>query len=94
MWQILNHRQKAKVENQSVSELNVNGTLSNDNLTMANHFNRFFTNVGREISISVPPIAKRPDEFIFYDPNIPDMQLGNTTPEHILIILKKTSVKK
>ena len=56
---------------------------------MANHFNNFFTNVGEEISNSVPPVTKRPEDYIDYGREIPLMQLGNTTPEHVLKIIKK-----
>jgi hypothetical protein len=32
---------------------------------------------------------KRPEDYINYGRNIPDMSLGNTTPEHVLKIIRK-----
>ncbi len=37
---------------------------SSDSLVMANHWNSFFTNVGQEISSAVPPVAKKPEDFV------------------------------
>jgi hypothetical protein len=76
----------------TVRKMNENGTLSSDNLVMANHFNSFFTNVGQEISNSVPPVAKKPDNFLNSGRPIPPMLLG-TTSEHVLKILKKLQNK-
>jgi hypothetical protein len=46
---------------------------------MANHFNSFFTSVGKKISNSVPPITKKPEDYVDYGRDIPLLQLGNTT---------------
>ncbi len=53
----------------------------------------FFTGVGEEISNSVPPVDKEPEEYIEYGRPIPPLQLGNTTPEHIIKIIKKFQPK-
>jgi hypothetical protein len=53
----------------------------------------FFTNIGQEISNSVPPVTKRPEDYIDYGQPIPQMQLGNTTPEHVKKIIKKLKSK-
>ncbi len=80
-----NHGQNIKVE--TVSQINVNGVISSDSFDIANQFNQFFTNVGTEISNSVPPIAKRPEDYINYGRQIPPLKLTNTTPEHLLKII-------
>jgi hypothetical protein len=46
-----------------------------DTLVMANLLNSFFTNVGQEISNSVPP-AKKPEDFVNYGRPIPPVLLG------------------
>ncbi len=63
---------------ESVSQINVNRHVSSDNLIIANHFNKFFTNVGEEIANSVPPVNKKPEDYINYGREIPNMQLDNT----------------
>ncbi len=77
----------------TVTQINVNGHVSSDNLVIANHFNNFFTNVGEEIANSVPPVNKKPEDFIDYGREIPIMQLGNTTVEHVIKTIKKFTLK-
>jgi hypothetical protein len=92
-WQTLNELLGKKAKSDSVSQININGTVSNDSKKIANHFNEFFTNIGQEISNSVPPVTKRPEDYIDYGRPIPQMQLGNTTPEHVKKIIKKLKSK-
>jgi hypothetical protein len=54
-WQTLNEILGKGERTNTVQQINVNGHVSSDNLDMANHFNKFFTNVGEEIANSVPP---------------------------------------
>ncbi len=81
------------VRSDTVSQINVNGHVTSENLAMANHFNNFFTNVGEEISNSVPPINKKPEDFIDYGRPVPNLQLGNTTVEHVIKTIKKFQPK-
>ena len=41
----------------------------------------------------MPPVDKEPEEYIEYGRPIPPLQLGNTTPEHIIKIIKKFQPK-
>jgi hypothetical protein len=70
----------------SVSQIKINGETVSDNVQMANSF---FTSVGKKISNSVPPVTKKPEDYVDYGRDIPLLQLGNTTPEHVLKIIKK-----
>ncbi len=88
-WQTLNEILGRGVRSDTVTQINVNDHVSSDNRTIANHFNSFFTNIGKEISNSVPPVSKKPEDFIDYGREIPNMQLGNTTVEHIIKTIKK-----
>jgi hypothetical protein len=49
--------------------------------------------VGKKISNSVQPVAKKPEDYVDYGRDIPAFQLGNTTPEHIIQVIKKFSPK-
>ncbi len=53
----------------------------------------FFTNIGKQISNSVPPVTKKPEDYIDYGREIPSMHLGNTTPAHVLKTIKKFKAK-
>ncbi len=55
----------------TVSQININGVISNEPESIANHFNEFFTGVGEEISNSLPPVDKEPEEYIDYGRPIP-----------------------
>jgi hypothetical protein len=78
---------------ETVSQIKANGVITSDSLEIANQFNQFFTNVGTEILNSVPPVAKRPEDYINYGRQIPALNLTNTTPEHLLKIIKKFQPK-
>jgi hypothetical protein len=62
-WQTLNELLGKNSKSDSVSQININGTVNNDSKTIANHFNEFFTNVGQQISNSVPPVTKKPEDY-------------------------------
>ena len=49
---------------QPIEKIKINDTLIEDKHQIAEHFNNFFTKIGQEISDSVPPIAKKPSEYI------------------------------
>jgi hypothetical protein len=93
-WQTLNEIMGKSSRSESVPQIRANGVITSDNLEIANHFNQFFTNVGEEISNSVPPVEKRPEDYINYGRQIPSLNLTNTTPEHLLKIIKKIPAKK
>jgi hypothetical protein len=77
----------------SVEKINIEGNLVSDPPTVANHFNQFFTTIGKQISESVLPVDKNPEDYIEYGRDIPDLNLQNTTPEHIQKIIKKLQPK-
>ncbi len=79
--------------NQNVSKINVNGTLSSEPKIIANHFNSFFTKIGKDISISIPPVQKQPEDYIHYDHVFPNLNLTNTSPEHVLKVIKSLAPK-
>ena len=92
-WQTLNEILGRGRATDTVTQLNVNGHVSSDNLSIANHFNSFFTNIGEEIANSVPPVGKKPEDFIDYGRDIPNLLLGNTTVEHVIKTIKKFQSK-
>jgi hypothetical protein len=60
---------------------------------MANHFNEFFTQIGKNISNSIPAVQQQPEDYIDYGRQIPDLNLTNTTPEHVKQIISGLAPK-
>jgi hypothetical protein len=92
-WQTLNELLGKSAKSEAVSQININGVPSSDPVLFANQFNDFFSNVGEQISNSVPPVNKRPEEYIDYGRPIPHLLLGNITHEHIIKTIKKFQPK-
>jgi hypothetical protein len=57
-WQTLNEILGKELKSATVSQININGTVSSDSHMIANHFNQFFTHVGQEISFCPPHCQK------------------------------------
>jgi hypothetical protein len=49
--------------------------------------------VGKQISNSIPPVSKAPEDYVSYDHQIQNMRLGNTTPEHVKKVIAKFKPK-
>ncbi len=77
----------------NVKKININGTQSSDPQKMANHFNEFFTQIGKNISNSIPVVQKQPEDYIVYDRDIPAFNLTNTTPEHVKKVISGLASK-
>jgi signal recognition particle subunit SEC65 len=92
-WETLNEILGKQKNMDSVEKINIEGNLVSDPPTVANHFNQFFTTIGKQISESVLPVEKNPEDYIEYGREIPDLNLQNTTPEHIQKIIKKLQPK-
>jgi hypothetical protein len=92
-WDTINEVQGKCKKTDNVDKINVNGALETDPLKIATEFNSFFTRVGKQISNSIPPVAKAPEDYVNYDRPIPNMPLGNTTPEHVKKVIAKFQPK-
>jgi len=92
-WETLHEILGKQKKSESVEKINIEEMPVSDPPLIANHFNRFFTTVGKQISDSVIPVSKNPEDYIDYGREIPDLNLQNTTPEHIQKIIKKLQSK-
>ncbi len=89
-WETLNEILGKNKKSDTINQININDTPESDPTKITNHFNSFFTSIGTKISNNVPNVAKQPEDYIDYGRIIPEMLMGNTTPEHILKIIKKS----
>jgi hypothetical protein len=80
-------------KSESVDKININGSVETDPLKIATEFNSFFTRVGKQISNSIPPVHKAPEEYVNYNRQIPNMLLGNTTPAHVKKVIRNFQPK-
>jgi hypothetical protein len=83
-WDTLNELMGKAKKKDLIAQLNINDVTETEPTKIANHFNSFFTSIGSKIANDVPAVAKPPEDYINYGRPIPDMSLGNTTPEHVL----------
>jgi hypothetical protein len=92
-WDTLNEIMGKAKKKDLISQININDVTETEPTKIANHFNSFFTSVGSKISNDVPAVAKPPEDYINYGRPIPEMVLGNTTPEHVLKTIRKFKSK-
>jgi hypothetical protein len=65
-WETLNEILGKNKKTETVEKICKNGVNVTDPVEIANCFNSFFTAVGQQISDSVPPVLKNPEEYIDY----------------------------
>jgi hypothetical protein len=58
-WDTLNEVLGKEKSKDSIEKIDINGNISNDPSEIANHFNSFFTKIGKNISNSIPPHPKK-----------------------------------
>jgi hypothetical protein len=92
-WETLNEILGKAKQKESVSKINIDNVCESDPLKIADHFNSFFTSIGKKISENVQDVTMQPEDYINYGRAIPELSLGNTTPEHILKIISKFKPK-
>ncbi len=63
-WETLYEALGKEKTSSSIDKINIDGSTSTDKVSIANHFNKFCTKIGSDISNSIPPITKQPEDFI------------------------------
>jgi hypothetical protein len=64
-WQLINTViNRKKTTNRKISSLNINGTKTHDSLSIAEHFTKYFTNIGKTLDKKIPPSSVDPVSFI------------------------------
>jgi hypothetical protein len=92
-WETLNEILGKTKQKESINKINIDDVCESDPLKIADHFNSFFTSIGKKISDDVQNVTVQPEDYINYGREIPELVLGNTTPEHILKIISKLKPK-
>ncbi len=92
-WQTLSEVLGQERSQSSIDKIRIDDNVESDPVKISNHFNEFFTSVGTAISNSIPPIQRQPEDFVQYPNDVPLWNLTNTTPEHVLKIIKSLAPK-
>jgi hypothetical protein len=92
-WDTLNEILGKVKKKETISQININNVPESEPIKIANEFNSFFTTIGKKIANEVQNVEKNPEDYINYDRPIPNLQIGNTTPEHVLKIIRKFKLK-
>ena len=92
-WKILNDVIGKNQCGNKITKININGLPSENPADISNEFNNFFVRVGKEISDNVPTVQQPPESFLPQNDHITPLNLQNTTPEHIIKIVKAFSPK-
>jgi hypothetical protein len=82
-----------KTEHAAIDNIVVDNVLTTDKREISNGFNNFFSTVGVNISESVQNVQNTPESYI-PDVNAPELDLGITTPDQIVGIIKSFDSKQ
>ena len=63
-WKLTNSIIGRKSKNNNIGSLNINGTLSHDDLEMANEFNDYFSSIGVQLDSKINSSANRPENYM------------------------------
>jgi hypothetical protein len=91
-WEILKEVMGKKT-NSPITEININGTISNDPARIAEEFNSFFSSVGSKIAANIKPVEKDPLSYIPMQPGLPQLDLGETGEIEVRNFLNKMDKK-
>ncbi len=78
---------------EGITSIRSQGNVTHYPKKIVDEFNNFFTRIGKEISNSIPNVTKQPEDYINYGRDIPELNLGNTTMEQIIMISKELENK-
>ena len=69
-WDFLKETTFGHKTSHQINEMEINGTCTKDPKIISENFNKFFSEIGKNISDSVTPTVKKPEEYIpDFNPN-------------------------
>jgi hypothetical protein len=91
-WKLINEALNRSSGNEKIEKISVNGNTVTDQNVISNTFNEFFINTGKNISNSVPPTNKKPEDFL-PKVNAPDFFLGQTSQAEVVTLIRACQSK-
>jgi hypothetical protein len=92
-WDLLKEAANLNKANSKVDSIEKNGLIITDPKEIADEFNEFFTNKGTQISESVMPSIKKPEDYMPVLENITELDLGTASQVHICDVIKSLQPK-
>ena len=93
-WEILREITTGKAEQVSLEKIKVNGDIITDQNKMAEEFNNFFSQAGKNVSDSVEPTTKQPTDYIpDINPPPPPLKFENISEHTIVDIISDMESK-
>ena len=83
-----------KPTSESISELSINGCTITDKTTMANKFNEYFTNIGSDLSKSIPKVSGSFSDYLNHLKPTDSFFITPTNPAEIIDIVQNLKSKK
>jgi hypothetical protein len=87
-WEILKEAANLNTESAKISKIVANNNTLTDPKLIADEFNTFFTGVGVQISESVIPTVKQPEDYLVPDANVPELEFHTIGQNQIIDIIK------
>ena len=88
-WDFLKETTFGCKTNHQINEMVVNGNCTKDPKLISENFNKFFSDIGKNISDSGISTEKKPEDYVpDYNVNKPKFSMDNTGPVHVCDIIK------
>ena len=91
-WKLFNEIIGRGEKTNNIKEIKENNKILTDSFDIANHFNSFFSSIGKKISDNIENITKSHTDYL-PPSNPPDLNFDIIVPTHIIDILKQTPPK-
>ena len=92
-WQLLKEAANLNTASSSITELNINGTLSSNTTEIANSLNDFFSTIGTTISNTIPFSHIDPISYCTEHPDVPKLDFVGTGQCQVGDVIKSLTSK-
>jgi hypothetical protein len=85
---ILKEAMGGGTQNEEINDISINNTRITDKMQIAEEFNNFFSNIGKQISNSIAPSPIDPLSYINTPPDVPSLEFFPCYPAQIITLVK------
>ena len=94
IWELIKEVSTGTKSTHPIEKIKANGKIITDKVEIAENFNTFFAEIGKQISDSVLPTDKKAEDYLPVNPNTPKLKISNTGPLNVVDVLKAFEPKK
>jgi len=87
-WEVIKDALKTSKANDSIPDILTNDGILHDNVDKANAFNKFFTNIGKDINRSVPCTKAKYTDYYNDSDDVPTLSMDDVGPIYVIDIIK------